>query len=163
MAIKLSVPRKAAMKDDSGTLYFQYFKVRFLLEEDGTIDLPKWLVPEALSRGCTRVDGEDETIEERAALEEAPGHELSIFLNARGARDHRFENKTHAMSAALNRSACPRCREAAGALDELYRAVQGPKGTGHLVVMTDDEKREAALGLFDGILRVSRSGEVVPL
>jgi hypothetical protein len=50
---------------------------------DGTVDVPRWLVPDLESRGFVRVDGSTEPIDTRAELTATndPG-ELASFLEA---------------------------------------------------------------------------------
>jgi len=181
-ALKLKVPQSAI---EDGKI--AYGKIAMMVERDGTIDVPRWMVPRLLEKGCTLVDVEDEAIDVRQELATTTEtHELSLYLNVHGLQDHYFERNTHYHSARLRELAakgCPNCghietfegiepvakvtthpdgsrtaeqpkktyslhADVADHLDSLHQQFH-KRGTGRIVVLTDDEKRAKALELFD--------------
>jgi hypothetical protein len=122
---------------------------------DGTVDVPRWLVPDLESRGFVRVDGSTEPIDTRAELTATndPG-ELASFLEAHGIAPHYMDRFTHYHSAQLRAlgKAAPVMtvdgeelhEAAANALDGLHQSMH-KQGVGRIVAMSVDEMRAKAL------------------
>lgn len=132
----------------------KYRELAFEVNPDGTVDAPKFAVPELVKGGCRH---EGEAIDVRKELECCPDHHLSIFLNARDIADHWFDPLTHyhskqARELAKTNDIKTRDGEnffsaVADHLDSLHRIVH--KGGGRIVVRTTEEKRQMALDIHD--------------
>jgi hypothetical protein len=129
------------------------------LAADGTLDVPRWLVPELESRGFVRVDGSTHPIDTRAELAATtdPG-ELASFLEAHGVAPHYMDRFTHYHSAqlrALGKTSPVKTADgeelheaAANALDSLHQSLH-KSGVGRIVAMSIEEMRMKAIEIFN--------------
>jgi hypothetical protein len=148
--MKLKVPPHLAV-EEGGVPTHRYKQISIHVDHDGTADVPRWMVPDLLARGCTHCEGHHKAFDVRAELAAVPdshSHELSIFLNAHGKKDHYFEAHKHHLSDGLRARGDT---EVADELDNLYQQHHklATKGRGRIVVMDTEERRAAALKLFD--------------
>lgn len=60
------------------------FDFAFGVDADGTFSVPAFAVPDLLSSGCSREDGNTEAIDVSTALAAASDGEISIYLTSRG-------------------------------------------------------------------------------
>lgn len=134
--------------------HLPYGQVKFAIE-DGTADVPRWMVPDLEARGCTRANGSTDAINTRAELEAVPherSHELSIYLNAHGKPDHYFNAHKHPMSDKARELGSAEIADELDNLFQQHHAYVG-KGRGMIKVMDTEERRTAAIALFDRISR----------
>lgn len=163
--IRLHIP-ETLIDHSGGAPMVRFRQIGFAIDPDGSAEVPRWAVPALLAKGAVRVDEIAETIDPRAELQQAEGHDLSAFLNAHGVRDHRTDYNTHYLSDFHRKHAehgCPNCghkaeipgalgkplnlhAETASTLDSFHQTVNG---VGRIVILSDDEKRAKALELFD--------------
>lgn len=146
------------IKAPAHTKRVKYRTIEFGVNPDGTVDCPKFAVPELVKAGCYHDNAV--AIDVRKELQSCPDHHLSIFLNAREIADHWFDADTHYHSAKLRElsktspmqivdgeNKYELFSDVADHLDSLHRVLH--KGGGRIVCRTTDEKRQMALDIHD--------------